>query len=113
MNIRTKLRVCGIVIAALPATSLAFGFDLSAPALEMTPAAACVPAVELPTGHDNLVDINSAPRDWLVWLGFDENLAARIIGSRPFQARTDLLNRGILSRETYDKVKDRIIARHV
>jgi len=112
MNIRTKLRVCGIAIAALPATSLAFGFDLSAPAVEMTPAA-CMQAMDLPTGHDNLVDINSAPRDWLVWLGLDESVAAKIIGSRPYQERTDLLNRGILPQETYNKVKDRIIARHV
>ena len=110
MNIRTKLRVCGALIAALPAASLAF--DLAAPAEPMSQAA-CMPAMELPTGHDNLVDINSAPRDWLVWVGIDEALAAKIIGSRPFQTINDLLTKGILPRGTYDKVKDRIIARQV
>ena len=46
-------------------------------------------------------------------MGIDETLAVKIIANRPYQERNDLLNREILPRETYDKVKDRIIARHV
>jgi len=113
MNIKTGFRVLGAISAALPiAAGLAFGIGPAVPA-EPTGPPACVPAVEVPTGHDNLVDINSAPRDWLVWLGFDESLASKIIANRPYQARKDLLNKGILSRPAYETVKDRIIARHV
>jgi DNA uptake protein ComE-like DNA-binding protein len=65
----------------------------------------------MPTGHDNLVDINSAPRDWLVSVGIDETLADKIIDSRPYQSTKDLLEKGILPPATYEMVKDRIIAR--
>ena len=114
MNIRTGLRVAAVATAALQVTmSSAFGIGPGSIANQTETVGACVPAEEFPTGHDTLVDINTAPRDWLVWVGIDQVLADKIIGSRPFQTRNELLIRGILPRETYDKVKDRIIARHV
>ena len=113
MNFRTDLRVLGTAAAVfLAASGLSFGINLTAPMEPLGPAS-CTPALELPTGHDNLVDINSAPRDWLVWLGIDETLAGQVISQRPYQARTDLLTKGILPREIYDRVKNRIIARQV
>jgi len=114
MNIRTGLRVVAVATAAFQvAMGPAFGIAAVSIVNQTETLGTCVPAEEFPTGHDNLVDINSAPRDWLLWVGIDQVLADKIIGSRPFQTRNELLIRGILPRETYDKVKDRIIARHV
>ena len=113
MNIRTWSTSTVTVIVALQSAGLALGFQSVLPADVLVPAAACTPAVELPVGHDNLVDINSAPVDWLVWVGIDESLAGKIISSRPYRSTGDLLARGILPPVTYDRIKDRIIARHV
>jgi hypothetical protein len=114
MNMKTEFRVVGLAIVLFQAAGgLAFGIELVSPGVQTTPAMVCMPAVELPMGHDNLVDINSAPKDWLVWAGIDESLAGKIISSRPFLSRTDLLSRRILSREAYEKIKNRIIARQV
>jgi DNA uptake protein ComE-like DNA-binding protein len=112
MNTRTLSVVTMTTFLALQVSSLALGFETVVPEAEITPMAVCAPALVMPTGHDNLVDINSAPADWLVSVGIDEALAARIIGNRPYQSTEDLLGKGILPRVIFDQIKDRIIARH-
>ena len=111
MNTRMLSMITISTILALQVVSLALGFETAVPATEMNPTAICAPAFVMPTGHDNLVDINSAPADWLVSVGIDEALAAKIVSSRPYQSKGDLLGRGILPPTIYDMVKDRIIAR--
>jgi hypothetical protein len=113
MKMRMMLKVIvatGVVFQAVG--GLAFAINPVAPMPQMAPAA-CMPPMELPTGHDNLVDVNSAPKDWLVWAGIDESLAEKIISERPYRTRTDLLTKGILPPELYEKIKARIIARQV
>ena len=111
MKIRTMLKVVTAAGAAFQAAgSPAFAINPAAPMAQMAPAA-CMPPMELPTGHNNLVDVNSAPKDWLIWLGIDEALADKIISDRPYRTRTDLLTKGILPPGLYEKIKARIIAR--
>jgi len=58
-----------------------------------------------------LLDINVATAEQLKALpGMGDAYAARVIAGRPYTAKNQLTQRGILPVEAYDKIKDRIIA---
>ena len=57
------------------------------------------------------VDINSATKEQLMAVaGIGDATAQKIIASRPFRTKRDLLFRKILTKEQYDKVKGQLIA---
>ena len=59
-----------------------------------------------------LLDINSASEQELRQLpGIGEAYSAKIIAGRPYRAKTELVQKNIVPQATYDKVKDRIVAR--
>ena len=59
-----------------------------------------------------LIDINSASRDDLMALdGIGEVRADAIIRSRPFKAKTDLVERRLIPEAVYDKIADKVVAR--
>lgn len=56
--------------------------------------------------HAPRLDLNKAPREALAKLpGIDAALASKIVGSRPFKSRAELLDRRILTREEYRKIR--------
>ena len=56
-------------------------------------------------------DINHATIEELLKMpGMTRTWAARIVRFRPYRAKNDLLDRGIVSREAYDRIKDSIVA---
>ena len=63
---------------------------------------------------DNKVDINAASIDQLMKVpGMTRTWAARIVRFRPYRAKNDLLDRGVLPSRVYDRIKDYIIAHRV
>lgn len=63
--------------------------------------------------RDKPLDLNSATKEQLVMLpGVTAPIADRIIAGRPYNAPDDLLTRHILRKTQYDKISDRLVAKH-
>lgn len=57
------------------------------------------------------VDINRATVDGLLKVpGMTRTWAGRVVRFRPYHTKLDLLNRGIVSPEVYNRIKDYVIA---
>ena len=57
------------------------------------------------------VDINAASLEQLLKVpGMTHTWAVRIIRFRPYRAKNDLVDRGVVSSQVYDRIKDYIIA---
>ncbi|MBN9087438.1 MAG: helix-hairpin-helix domain-containing protein [Reyranella sp.] len=64
------------------------------------------------TSAANPIDLNSASRDVLMSLdGIGEVKADAIIRSRPFRAKTELVERRIIPEALYDRIADKVFAR--
>jgi DNA uptake protein ComE-like DNA-binding protein len=60
---------------------------------------------------DDRIDINHAPlRELLKVPGLTESWAGRVIRFRPYRTKQDLLEKGIVSSQVYDRIKDFVIA---
>ncbi|HEY1580854.1 MAG TPA: helix-hairpin-helix domain-containing protein [Terracidiphilus sp.] len=63
-----------------------------------------------PAPEDRL-DINTATIDQLMKVpGLTRTWAARIIRYRPYRGKNDLIDRGVVTSQVYDRAKDYIIA---
>ena len=67
-------------------------------------------AKKAPAG--DLIDINSASAEELKSLpGIGDAYSKKIVDGRPYANKTQLVSRKIVPQSTYDKIKDKIIAR--
>ena len=91
----------------------------TAPASKSTGSAAMAPAGKgntttssaKPTASTQMLDINTASADQLKTLpGVGDAYAARIVQGRPYTAKNQLTQKGIIPQATYDKIKDQIVA---
>ena len=91
---------------------LALLFASALPASSVSHAQKSKPAATAAAANTDVVDINTATRDQLKALpGVGDAYADRIIKGRPYSAKTQLTQKGILPASTYSKIQGMIIAK--
>ena len=112
-------------LASLLATALTIGLMTATPSMAQTAQPAAKSDSKMapmapkaseskmaPAPKAELLDINSATADQLDALpGVGKAYSAKIIAGRPYKGKDELVQKSIVPQATYDKIKDKIIAK--
>jgi DNA uptake protein ComE-like DNA-binding protein len=106
------MKTLKLLITAVAMTMATTAFAQKAEAPKSAPAAAPAAAVAKEPAKTELIDINSADEKTLMTLkGIGDVTAAKIIKSRPYSGKDDLVKKKILTEKVYADIKDQIIAK--
>jgi len=100
-----------LVVALLLVCSMA-SFGVAGQKSPAAPTAAAPAKVETPAAKTELIDLNSATEDQLKSLpGIGDAYSKKIIDGRPYAKKDQLVSKKIIPGATYDKIKDKVIAK--
>jgi DNA uptake protein ComE-like DNA-binding protein len=99
------------LIALLVAFVFAFGAGTTA-AWAQPPKDPTKPQPKAPAAKKEPLDINSASADELKAIkGIGEADAKKIVENRPYKTKDELVEKKVVPKATYDKIKDQIVAK--
>jgi competence protein ComEA len=100
------LRLIALLIA------LTFALTSVSPVLAQPKEPAAKPEKPAAATKKEPLDINSASEDELKALpGIGEAYAKKIVEGRPYKGKDELVQKKVMPKATYDKIKDQIIAK--
>ncbi len=77
----------------------------------LSAAAQVAPAAHAPLPPQARLDVNHASLEQLLTIpGLTRSWAGRIVRYRPYRSKQDLLEKGVVSSEVYDRIRNYVIA---
>jgi DNA uptake protein ComE-like DNA-binding protein len=103
VNAARRLTVLAVAILAVSLLGSAQNQDRDTRGVPTTSATAPPPEARIDINHATLDELLKVP-------GMTRSWAGRIVRFRPYRTKQDLLDKGIVSDEVYDRIKDFVIA---
>jgi DNA uptake protein ComE-like DNA-binding protein len=100
---RIQLTLCALAILSFSGVGLAQNQDRDPYKSSKTSTNAPAPEARVDINHATLDELLKVP-------GLTRGWAERVVRFRPYRTKADLLEKGILSDEVYDRIKDYVIA---
>ena len=103
MPTRTRVTAATVAILFVSLAGIAQYQDRDSRGVPKTSATAPPPEVRIDINHASADELLKAP-------GMTRSWAGRIVRFRPYRSKQDLLDKGVVSGDVYDRIKDYVIA---